>query len=395
MGSAVERVLAAVDESEVIGFLQELARVPTVNPPGDVRIAAERCGAVLGDAGFVVRYAQLEPEKPNLIATLGQERGPTLCFNAHLDVVPPGERGAWTVDPFAGVVRDGRVVGRGVLDDKASVAAQVMAGVALARSGVALFGRLVVNEVADEESGGPAGAALIVGQREVVPDFVIVGEPTQNRVCLGERGGGLVKIEVLGRAAHGALPWEGANAVEAAALAVAALRAELWPVLETRTHPFFHHSSASVNVVAGGVSDNVVPDRCQVSIDRRFVPGEEPDACLAEVREVVERAVAAVPGCTVDVRYDGEVNRARVNAPDSPVAAAMLAANRFLGGNTEPTGFSMATDGRFFAAAGYPTVIYGPGDPKVAHIPDEWVAVEDVLHATRAYALAAWNVLGS
>lgn len=392
-GSLEERVLREISDSDVVEFLRRLVRIPTVNPPGDVAEAVACCREVLESVGFDCRVVELHPRKPNLIAELEGGNGPTLCLNAHLDVVPVGDIAAWTVDPFAAEIVDGRVFGRGALDDKASVAAQVMAGVAIARSGIPLHGRLVINAVADEEIGGPAGAALIVDGRHIVPDYVIVGEPTLNRVCLGERGGGLVTIDVHGRTAHGALPWEGANAIEAMALVIAALKSRLWPRLEKRTHPFFEHSSASVNEIGGGIKDNVVPDHCFAAIDRRFIPGEDPAECLAEMNEIAREAVLALPGIRVDVQYRGEVNKARMSAPDSPVVRAMQNANGLLGESPVLTGFSMATDGRFFAAAGYPTIIYGPGDPRLAHVPNESIGIAELLTATRAYALAAVELL--
>ena len=388
------RVLAAIDAEETISFLRDLVRIPSVNPPGDVTAAIALCESPLRAAGFAVRTEAIEPDKPNLLAELGPTDGPLLCFNAHVDVVPTGEEAAWRYPPFGGELVDGRVYGRGAGDDKGSVAAQVMAGVALARSGVRLGGRLVVNEVADEETNGTAGAKYIVEAEQIRPDFVIVGEQTENRVCVGEKGVGGVHVTVSGRAAHGALPWEGAKAIEGMARVIVALQTELWPALEERTHPYFHHSSASVNLVTGGVKNNVVPDRCTVYVDRRLVPGEEPAETTKEIAEIAERAVADMPGVAVEVRPGPEMRAATLSDPDSPLVRGMLAANRYLGLATELAGFSMATDGRFFAAAGYPTIIYGPGDPRLAHVPDEWVGVDEVLAATRAYALAALALIG-
>ena len=387
-------VLAAIDQDEVVALLRELVRVPSVNPPGDVREAIAVCGRPLRAAGFRVRTEAIEPTKPNLIAEFGPEDGPTLCFNAHVDVVPTGEESAWTQPPFGAEVVDGRVYGRGAGDDKASVTAQVMAGVALARSGVALRGRLVVNEVADEETSGVAGAAFMVDAGHVRPDFVIVGEQTLGRICVGEKGRAGTEVTVFGRAAHGALPWEGANAIEGMARVVEALRTELVPDLAGRTHPYFHPSSASINMIDGGVKVNVVADRCAIYVDRRLVPGEEPAAAVAEIDQIAQRAVADDAGLRVETRLAGEGRGATMSDPGSPLVLAMQAANRYLDLDTSLTGFSMGTDGRFFAAAGYPTIIYGPGDPRLAHVPDEWVGIDELMSATRAYALAALALIG-
>jgi len=330
---------------------------------------------------------------PNMIARLGNDSGPELCFNAHVDVVPTGERSSWTHDPFGADLVDGRIYGRGAGDDKASVAAQVMAGIALARSGVPLKGRLIVNEVADEEVAGIHGAKFITDAGLISPDYVIVGEQTLNRVALGEKGSGGTFINVQGRTAHGALPWEGANAIEAMAEIIVALRREYWPVLEGRTHQYFLHSSGSVNMIEGGVKANVVPDFARIYVDRRLVPGEAPESVRAEIGEIARRAASGMEGITVEVEESGWGGPATMQAEDAPLVRSMIEANRHLGLSTEPTGFSMATDGRYFARKGIPTVIYGPGDPKLAHVPDEWVGVDELIQATRAYALAAAAML--
>ncbi|MDI3339108.1 MAG: M20 family metallopeptidase [Sphaerobacter sp.] len=391
-----ERVLAHIDPDEVVAFLQALVRIPSVNPPGDVRAAIDHCRATLSAAGFGIEVVAAEEDKPNLLARLDAGAGPVLLWNAHVDVVPTGEESAWTYPPFGAEIHDGRIYGRGAGDDKASVTAQVMAALALARSGVPLRGTLIVNVVADEEVGGAKGAQLIANSDTVRPDFVIVGEQTRNRVCVGEKGAQGTRVTVYGRAAHGALPWEGANAIEGMARVIVALQEQLWPELARRTHPYFHPSSACISMIEGGVKTNVVPDRCTIHIDRRIVPGETPAGVVDEIRRVAEAAIAPLPGLRVEVEPAGWGGREAIVAPeDSPLVQAMLAANRHLGFDTTLTGFSMATDGRHFVARGYPTIIYGPGDPALAHKPDEWVGIDEVLDATRAYALAGLIILGA
>lgn len=393
--AAAERVLAQIRQDEVVAFLQELVRLPTVNPPGDVREGIAICRRKLAAEGFDTEIVAEEVEKPNLVARLVRGDGPTLLFNAHLDVVPTGEETAWSHPPFAADIADGRVYGRGAGDDKASVTAQVMAGVALARSGVELHGTLIVNEVADEEIGGRLGAHLIANSEQIQPDHVIVGEQTFNRVNIGEKGGAGTRVTVYGRAAHGALPWEGLNAIEGMARVIVALQDELWPKLEQRTHQYFHHSSATISMIDGGVKTNVVPDRCSIYIDRRIIPGERPADVVDEIREIAQRTIASYPGMRVEVEGAAHGGReALLNDPNSPVVQAMRAANEHLGLDTSITGFSMGTDGRHFAELGYSTIIYGPGDPSLAHKPDEWVGIDEVMEATRAYALGALAILG-
>jgi acetylornithine deacetylase/succinyl-diaminopimelate desuccinylase-like protein len=123
------------------------------------------------------------------------------------------------------------------------------------------------------------------------------------------------------------------------------------------------------------------------------MPGEDLAASAQEVRAIAEEAIKAVPGAAVEVLTERAIP-AVMSRPDAPHVQAMVNANRYLDLDTELTGFNMGSDGRFFAAAGYPTIIYGPGDPRIAHIRDEWVGIEEVMTATRAYALAALELLG-
>ena len=390
-----ERVLAQIDPEETIAFLQALVRVPSVNPPGDVREAIRLVEEKLATEGFATKVVGETPEKPNLVATLsGRDGGPRLAFNAHVDVVPIGEEAAWTYPPFGGEIHDGRVYGRGAGDDKASVTAQVMAGIALARAGVPLDGALIITEVADEEVGGAAGAGFIVEQGHVEADFAIVGEQTFGQICVGERGGAPVKVTVYGATGHAATPWKGVNAIEGMARVITALREELWPILAARTHPFLNQSTATISMIEGGVKTNVIPDRCTIHVDRRILPGETPEGVVAEIRAIAERAVAAVPGLRVETTAPR--GRLAIEAdPQSPVGRALQAATYHIGKELVLTGFFAGTDGKHFAAKGWPTLIMGPGDPATAHTPNEWVGIDEVLEATKLYALAALALLGS
>lgn len=390
-----EAVLALIDEEETVAFHRGLVQIPSVNPPGDCRMAIAYVEKPLKEAGFAIEIVQDVETMPNLIARTGPENGKVLCVNAHVDVVPTGERSAWSHNPFGAEIENGRIYGRGAGDDKASVTAQVIAALAVKRSGIPLAGQLVVNEVSDEEVGGVHGARMIADSGAIKPDWVIVGEQTMNRVCVGEKGSAGMIVTVHGRTAHGALPWEGANAIEGMAEIIVALRRELWPKIAERTHRFFHPSSASVNMISGGVKENVVPDRAQMYIDRRLVPGEQPEEVIAEVREIAERAITKVRGTRVEVAPYSDLEMPATEAPvDDPLVQAMLSANERLGLSTDPSGFSMATDGRFFARHGHPTIIYGPGDPGLAHIPDEWVGVDEIMDAARAYAVTMVRLIG-
>ncbi len=389
-----ERVLREIDADETIAFVQALIQVSSVNPPGDVRGAIVLCEEMLARAGFETVTAGPTPEHQNLVATLrGSGSGPRLAYNAHVDVVPIGEESAWTYPPFGGEIANGRVYGRGAGDDKASVAAQIMAGVAIARSCIPLDGTLIITTVADEETRGELGAGFIVREGYVEADYVIVGEQTQSQICVAERGAVGVQLVVFGVTGHAAAPWEGVNAIEGIARVITALREELWPLLATRSHPYLPGSTATISMIGGGVKTNVIPDSCEIYIDRRVLPGETPEGVLAEIQSVAERAVAVVPGLRVEVTE--KMSRpARETPSDSLLGRALQTATRFLGNEPVITGFFAGTDAKHFAPKGWPTIIVGPGQSSTAHTPDEWVGIDEVLEATRLYALTSLALLG-
>lgn len=386
-------VLSRISTDAIVEFHKGLVQIPSVNPPGDCVEAIAYVEKPFARAGFEIEKIDDGTNQPNLIAKYGPDGAKRLLINAHVDVVPIGERSAWKHDPFGAEVEDGKVYGRGAGDDKASVTAQSIAALALRESGVPLKGQLIYTAVSDEESGGVHGAQL-VAEAYPDPDWAIVGEQTLNRVAVGEKGGAGCELIVRGKTAHGALPWEGANAIEGIAEVIVALRRELWPKLQDRVHWAFKPSSGSINMIEGGVKANVVPDYASIYIDRRIVPGESPEECRAEILAIAKQAIQNVPGCTVEIQTQYAGKEASAASVDDPLVQAMIGANELIGANTEPTGFSMGTDGRFWNAKGVPTIIYGPGDPSLAHIPDEWVGIDEMVEAAKAYAVTMVRLIG-
>src|SRR5262249_18838144 len=212
----VDRVSAEVDRArdEIVQLTAELVRIPTVNPPGD---AYDACAHFLGDGmtrrGFDVEYiaADGRPEhtarhpRLNVVCSRRGGSGPIVHLNGHIDVVPPGD--GWTVDPFGGVARDGKIFGRGVCDMKAGIAAAVFAAEAIARAGVVLPGTIEISGTVDEESGGFAGVAHLASIGRIKKgrtDYVIIPEPLNvDRICVGHRGVYWFEVTVHGRIGHG------------------------------------------------------------------------------------------------------------------------------------------------------------------------------------------------
>jgi succinyl-diaminopimelate desuccinylase len=421
MAHARDRVLSEIDAlaDEVVAFAAGLVRIPTVNPPGE---AYQDCARFIGErlerSGFEVEYLAAEgrPEhtashpRVNVVgARRGGGSGPVLHLNGHIDVVPSGD--GWTVDPFGGVVKEGRLYGRGSCDMKSGIAAAVFAAEALRRAQVELRGTLEVSGTVDEESGGFAGVAWLCEKGRIASgrtDYVIIPEPLNvDRVCIGHRGVYWFEVTTHGRIAHGSMPFLGRSAIEHMGTILEAVRSELQPALDSRWTRMpvvpagARRATINVNSIQGGqaserIQTPCVADRCRAVFDRRFLIEEGFEAARAEIVELLERAARRVPDLRYELRDLMVVHP--VQAPEgSPVVAALRrAVSEVLGREAAIVASPGTYDQKHVAriAGVEHCVAYGPGILELAHQSDEWCAVEDLVNATRVIALSAMELLG-
>ena len=416
-----DRVLAAVDEAadEAVAFAADLIRIPTVNPPGDLyEDCARLIGATLHACRFDVEYhpAEGRPEhtaRHPRINVVGTRRGlrdrPVVHLNGHFDVVPAGA--GWTTDPFSGAVRDGRLWGRGACDMKAGLAAAVFAAEAIRRAGVDLTGTVEVSGTVDEESGGFAGVAWLAHHGRLSKDrtdYVIIPEPLYvDRICIGHRGVYWFEVETAGRIAHGSMPFHGVNAIDHMGIVLERMRRDLQPRLAARTTDMpvvpdgARHATLNINGVNGGqavdgIQTPCVADRCRTVFDRRFLLEEGFDAAKAEIVELLEGITRDVPDFKYALRDLMIVHPTRT--PDgSPVIGALDRALRKVLGRSGLVASPGTYDHKHVARiAGVPhCVAYGPGILDLAHQPDEYCDVADLIAATKVIALALLDLTGT
>jgi len=413
---SAEAVLA-----DAIAFLQGLIRIPTVNPPGEAYPACARyMGEHLSTLGYSVEYIDLTPAevaelapygdsqpRSNVIGRLaGAQTGPVLHFNGHIDVVPPGE--GWTVAPFGGDVRNGRIYGRGASDMKGGLAAQVYAIEAIRRAGLQLQGSVEQSGVVDEESTGNrnAGMGLLVERGYISPqrtDYVVITEPLNaDNICLGHRGAIWGEITTFGRLSHGSTPERGINAIEQMADFIAEATRILKPRLQQRqnSQPVAPSSanaaSLAFNMIQGGMNVNSVPDRCSVAFDRRLVMGESLEEARREICELLERQASTQPGFRYEYVERYATGPTWVSA-ETPLVQAFASAVQQVVGRTPGYVCSPGTDDQRFVVqnAGIEQcIVYGPGEITQAHVVDESLALEDLLTSIKVMALATATLLG-
>jgi succinyl-diaminopimelate desuccinylase len=419
------RILAEVDarRDSLVRLTQDLIRIPTLNPPG--RCYLEICEYLaerLARSGFAVELLRAEGSpgdsdrwpRWNLVARReGAPGGECVHFNSHHDVVEAGE--GWTVDPFGGEVRDGRVWGRGACDMKGGLAASVIAAEAFLAACPGFRGAVEISATADEESGGYGGVAWLAERGRFSPDrvqHVIIPEPLdKDRICLGHRGVWWAEIETRGRIAHGSMPFLGDSAIRHMGAVLAEMEATLYPLLAARRTAMpvvpagARASTLNVNSIHGGAAEPedgydglpapCVADRCRIVIDRRFLIEEDITEVKAEVKAMLERVKAARPSFSYEIRDLFEV-QPTMAPTDAPVVRTTAAAIERVLGRMPALVVSPGTyDQKHIDRIGRLSncIAYGPGILDLAHQPDEWVGIDDMADSAKVMALVLADLL--
>jgi len=390
---AAEAAETAVDPDEILEIARALIAARSENPGGTEDGAAAVAADVLAGLGASPETIRGDAGRPSVVASLGARGGPSLAWNGHLDTVPAGAVDTWSVDPFAGAVVDGRLIGRGACDMKGPIAAALAAAAAMQRAGIELRGTLTFHLAADEELAGIHGTRVLRDRGLLTQGAAIVGEPSGLQLGLAERGGAWITATAYGKAAHGSQPHRGVNAITSMARFLLRLH-EVLPDLE---HPLCGRPTVNAALIEGGSAPNVVPDRCAIDIDRRLIPGEADRAeVLAPFLALADDLRNAHP--EVDIRAEIREWTDPAEAPaDTAIAEALRTAGAaVLGTCPADVGFTGITDARFYINdAAIPTVIFGPGSLTVAHTADEWIEVDDLIAAARIYARVFSTLLAS
>lgn len=381
--------IKSIKVDDVVPILQELIRARSDFPPGDTRAAISVVERRLKEAGIEAQRFAKDPLRMSLVAEIGKkDGGPVLLFHSHIDTVPAGENENWAVPPFDGSLKEGMVYGRGAGDDKGSVAAQLAGFIALSKLKSIQDYRIRLAIVADEESGGTFGTRWLHDVKGLSADYLVIGEQTGNQISVAERVACGITLTVHGKSAHGATPWNGVNAVLKTCRAIIYLQKHIAPIFERRSHPFLPPPTINIGKIEGGVQWNIVPEKCVVLLDRRLIPGESREQAMGEIRQILDQFSREVEPLDYILESKGKV-AANVNTdPQEPFVQLAYESLVDLVKEERPiTGYVQTSDGRWFASDGIPIIHFGPGDPSLAHAPDEYVSVDQVLECAQFLAV--------
>ena len=406
---------------ELVSFTQELVRIPTVNPPGeDYLKCAELLGNRLAKSGFSLLYerAKNTPRdserypRHNVIARFeGKHSGPCVHFNGHLDVVVTGN--GWTVDPYEGLVRDGKIYGRGTCDMKGGLSAAVIAMEAILEENIDFPGAIEISGTVDEETGGYGGVAFLAEKgffSKPRVDHVIIPEPLNvDRVCLGHRGAWWAEVETFGRIAHGSMPFLGDSAIRHMSAFLELLESRLFPALDKKQTRMpvvpegAKRSTLNLQAVHGGEAESFdglpspcVADSCRLIMDRRFLIEEDITEVKAEVTDLLDELADSRPNFRYKIRDIMEFLPTMTDA-DAPVVQAVSSAIKHILGKTPEHVISPGTyDQKHIARIGHlhDCIAYGPGILDLAHQPDEYIVIDDMVTAAKVMAVSTLKLLG-
>ena len=425
MGDQNHKFMELIDSKrdDLIALTQELIHFPTLNPPGRFyRDICEYLDVRLGKRGFSTELVRAfgtpgDSEKYprwNIVARReGKYLGECVHFNSHIDVVEVGQ--GWTKDPFGGELVDGKIYGRGSCDMKGGLATSIIAVEAFLETWPDFNGAIEISGTADEETGGFGGVAYLSEHGYFNPErvqHVIIPEPLhKDRVCLGHRGVFWAEIETHGRIAHGSMPFLGDCAVRHMGAVMAEMEATLFPALAAKRTDMpvipegAKQSTMNINSIHGGQSEPepgftglpspVVPDHCKMIVDRRFLLEENIEDVEAELRGLLEKVKSERP----EFRYDFTPIHSVIptmTAKDAPVVTTVAAAIEAVMNKKAEYVVSPGTyDQKHIDRIGRMKncIAYGPGILDLAHQPDEYIEVKDMLDSAKVMGLALAELL--
>ena len=378
----------SIDSDAIVALTQRLVRIPTINPPGDYAEIAAVMKGEIERAGLETVVMEGQPGKPNVFGLWRANRpdAKTLLLSGHMDVVGPGDRSAWGHEPFAAKIVDGAMWGRGTVDMKGAIAAQLEAIRAVKAAQGALPVNIMFGCTVDDEIAGDMGQRYVLAQGLASvgwprPDFHVLGEATSLNITSDFKGRVWIKVSLRGKTAHGGAPQEGVNAIDRMTEFVSRLR-----VRPARRHPVLGDDTLNLGTLHGGTRVNAVADECEAQIDHRFSEATG-DQAVARLRAVLDEFQVEDPSFTVTKFEVFEKRDAVAVERESPdIAVLRRAIARVIG--REPTlgGALSAGDAYHSMKAGIPGVWVGPGDVRMLHAPNEHMPLDELRLAGKVYA---------
>jgi len=354
-----------------VELTQELVKINSENPPGNEREISKFIKDFLEDLKISAELVEFEPNRFDVVASIGSGKG--MMLNGHMDTVPIGSN--WNFDPFGGKIANGKVYGRGASDMKGGIASILVAVKNLSKENFKR--KLLLAFVGDEEVALKGSEYLIKNKKEIFKDikYGIIGECTDLRIRIAQKGIVHFKVKFQGKAAHGSKPELGDNAIYKAADFIQEVR-ELIEELKNKKNPLLGSGTINIGTIKGGTKINVVPDFCDVEVDRRIIPGETPDYAIKQIKKILKKLKLKA---SIELESD---SRLPMQLSENLELIRILKSVS----KADLVGESGYTEAElFYRDAGVPCVSFGPGTSELAHIANEYILIKNLQRATKIY----------
>lgn len=385
------RKLADSEKKEMIRLLSKLIAEDTTNPPGNEWRAAEVVKKFFRKEKIAYRVFEKEKGRTNVIGYIGKGK-PELMVACHLDTVPAGS--GWRTNPFRAKVSKGKVYGRGATDNKGPMAAMLIMGKIMKKFESKLRGKIILACVADEEVGSKYGMKYILDKKHVKPDFAVIPdvERKMREIYVAEKGLLFLKITSLGKQAHGSHPEKGVNAI--------------WNMIEFlnlfkkykmkyKNEPIFKEppgSTRNLGMISGGISTNAVPARCEAKIDMRYLPSQNAQELIKDVKKMIASVRRRNRHAEFLVEIIDSQKPVKVDEKNMLVRVIKKNAKSILGKEPGIYGMSGTTVSKPLVGKGVVSVGFGPGD-HVAHIANEYIRLKELTDFTKILCLVCLDML--
>ena len=361
-------------EYDEYGFLQAVLEIPSVNGADDEGAVARFLCDFLRDCGVDSQVIPIDDSHADVIANITGESEDLVVLNGHLDTVPYGKREEWDTPPERCVRRNNRFYGRGASDMKSGLAAMVYVLGTMVKAGCSPRMNLCFMGTCDEEKGGLGARKILQENRMPQPSLLLIGEPTGLKPGVAQKGCMWIELTVDGVTSHGAYPDEGINAVEYGM----DIAREFKEIIGSHSHGILGTATVQVTKIQGGIAPNMTPDRAEIFMDVRTVPGMEPEDVVKMLEDVCSRRFKRCPG-RGGYHYNVVNQRRAIEIEGShPWGAEFDEVLKQMGLSTQRVGINYFTDASILTEYNHsmPVLLLGPGEPSLCHKPNEYVELE-------------------
>lgn len=372
------------NNDELLSILKDLVDIEShyLKEGGELKVA-RKLGEIAEKEGLLVHYEEVTPDRNNAFITLeGKEDGKNIVLCGHMDTVSSE---GMSIEPFNGYIEDGKFWGRGSVDMKGGLASMLYAMILLKRQGFIPNGKVTLIGTVGEECPTNSDGAFALRAKGKFADMAIVGEATSLNIAAAHKGTMSLEVAIKGKAAHSSNPSLGDNAIYKAVDLITLIKDKLLPELDKRSHPLCGKATLNVGMIEGGIQNNIVPDKCKFSLNRRYIPGEEESQIVEEILELWRELPYAYDDLSISVLKETENRIPMETELDDPLVEKLLETCKRKGLDSVVNGVNYWTDGAHLRVVGIPTVVFGPGDIAQAHAAVEFIDIASMEKAVSVY----------